>query len=79
MAAGERRVALVVGRFYEELGERLVAGARARLEQDGVGEIDVFDVPGAFELPLGELRRAQRALRRGGVPRRGHPRRDLAL
>ncbi len=55
----ERRVALVVGRFYEELAERLVAGARARLEEDGVGEIDVFDVPGAFELPLGASYAAQ--------------------
>jgi 6,7-dimethyl-8-ribityllumazine synthase len=45
--------ALVVGRFYAELAERLVAGARAELEAGGVGEIDVFDVPGAFELPLG--------------------------
>jgi len=47
----ERRFALVVGRFYEELAERLVAGAREVLEAAG-GEVDVFDVPGAFELPL---------------------------
>jgi 6,7-dimethyl-8-ribityllumazine synthase len=43
------RFALVVGRFYAELGERLEAGARAALRE---AEIDVFDVPGAFELPL---------------------------
>jgi 6,7-dimethyl-8-ribityllumazine synthase len=47
----ERRFALVVGRFYEDLAERLVAGAREVLEADG-GTVDVFDVPGAFELPL---------------------------
>lgn len=47
----ERRFALVVGRFYEELAARLVAGASAVLEEAG-GEVDVFDVPGAFELPL---------------------------
>jgi 6,7-dimethyl-8-ribityllumazine synthase len=47
----ERRFALVVGRFYEELAERLVAGARGVLEADG-GACDVYDVPGAFELPL---------------------------
>jgi 6,7-dimethyl-8-ribityllumazine synthase len=46
------RYALAVGRFYEELAERLVAGAREELEAAGVSEIDVFDVPGAFELPL---------------------------
>jgi 6,7-dimethyl-8-ribityllumazine synthase len=46
------RLALAVGRFYEELAERLVAGARAALEEAGVEEIDEFDVPGAFELPM---------------------------
>jgi 6,7-dimethyl-8-ribityllumazine synthase len=46
------RYALAVGRFYEDLAERLVAGAREELEAAGVSEVDVFDVPGAFELPL---------------------------
>jgi 6,7-dimethyl-8-ribityllumazine synthase len=48
----ERRYALVVGRFYEQLAERLVAGARAVLEEAGAEGVDVYDVPGAFELPL---------------------------
>jgi 6,7-dimethyl-8-ribityllumazine synthase len=47
----ERRFALVVGRFYEQLAEKLVAGATAVLEAAGA-EVDVYDVPGAFELPL---------------------------
>ena len=47
-----KRFALVVGRFYEELAERLVAGARGALEEAGAETIDVYDVPGAFELPL---------------------------
>jgi len=51
--------ALIVGRFYAELAERLVAGARAELEEAGVEEIDVFDVPGAFELPLAASYAAQ--------------------
>jgi 6,7-dimethyl-8-ribityllumazine synthase len=42
------RYALVVARFYEELAERLERGARDALD----GECDVFDVPGAFELPM---------------------------
>jgi 6,7-dimethyl-8-ribityllumazine synthase len=46
------RVAFVVGRFYEDLADRLVAGARAVCEEAGVTEIDEFDVPGAYELPL---------------------------
>jgi 6,7-dimethyl-8-ribityllumazine synthase len=44
--------ALVVGRFYEDLAERLVEGARAALEEAGAERVDVYDVPGAFELPL---------------------------
>jgi 6,7-dimethyl-8-ribityllumazine synthase len=44
--------ALVVGRFYEELAERLLAGARKAFAQAGHSDISVFDVPGAFELPL---------------------------
>ncbi len=43
------RFAFAVARFYEELAGRLESGARAEL---GDHEIDVFDVPGAFELPL---------------------------
>ena len=48
------RVAICVARFYEDLAERLEAGARGVLAEAGVGEgdIDVFDVPGAYELPL---------------------------
>lgn len=46
------RFAIVVARFYEDLAERLIAGAREVLDEAGVGEVDVFDVPGAYELPL---------------------------
>jgi 6,7-dimethyl-8-ribityllumazine synthase len=45
------RYAVAVGRFYAELAERLVAGARGVLEAAGAA-VDVHDVPGAFELPL---------------------------
>ncbi len=51
MSAGPR-FAIVVGRFYEDLAERLLAGAQAAFEEAGADWIDVFDVPGAFELPL---------------------------
>ena len=50
-SAGQR-FAIAVGRFYEELAERLVAGATAALEEGGAEGIEVLDVPGAFELPL---------------------------
>jgi len=43
--------AIAVGRFYEELAERLVEGARRAFAQVGAA-VEVHDVPGAFELPL---------------------------
>lgn len=46
------RFAIAVGRFYEDLAERLVAGALAAFAQRGHTDVAVFDVPGAFELPL---------------------------
>jgi len=42
------KFAIVVGKFYEDLAARLVAGAQGVFED----EADVFEVPGAFELPL---------------------------
>jgi 6,7-dimethyl-8-ribityllumazine synthase len=44
--------AIAVGRFYEDLAERLVAGAQAAFAEAGVEPAEVFDVPGAFELPM---------------------------
>jgi 6,7-dimethyl-8-ribityllumazine synthase len=45
--------AIVVGRFYGELAERLLAGAMAAFSEAGQTDIEVFDVPGAYELALG--------------------------
>ena len=47
------RFAIVVGRFYEDLARRLVAGAEAGFELAGVraGRIEHHSVPGAYELP----------------------------
>lgn len=51
------RWAIVVGNFYEDLAERLVSGAMTAFKDAGVAEvnIDKFEVPGAFELPLAAL------------------------
>jgi 6,7-dimethyl-8-ribityllumazine synthase len=46
------RYAIVVGRFYEDLAEKLVASATEAFEEAGAEGVDVFDVPGAYELPL---------------------------
>jgi 6,7-dimethyl-8-ribityllumazine synthase len=44
--------AIAIGRFYEDLAERLVSGAQTAFREAGYEEAQVFDVPGAFELPL---------------------------
>ncbi len=46
------KVALCVATFYQDLADKLEAGAREALEQGGITEIEKFEVPGAFELPL---------------------------
>jgi len=48
------RFAIVVGNFYGDLADRLVGGAKEEFAKDGIkdADIDVYEVPGAFELPL---------------------------
>lgn len=48
------RVAIVVSRFNDFIGEHLVGGALDALNRNGAREEDVaiFKVPGAFEIPL---------------------------
>ena len=43
--------AIAVARFYEDLADRLVEGARETFEEAGAN-VEVHEVPGAFELPL---------------------------
>jgi len=60
------RYAIALARFYGELADRLEAGARAAFADAGVAQVDMFAVPGAFELPLA-ARYAARSGRYGGV------------
>jgi 6,7-dimethyl-8-ribityllumazine synthase len=48
------RIACLVSRFNEEITEKLLEGAIDGFESEGVrkSQIDVFKVPGAFELPI---------------------------
>jgi len=43
--------AIAVGRFYEDLADRLVDGATRVFDEAGAS-VEVHDVPGAYELPL---------------------------
>jgi 6,7-dimethyl-8-ribityllumazine synthase len=45
------RYAIAAATFYEELAQRLIDGARTVFEEAG-HEVDVVEVPGAFELPM---------------------------
>jgi 6,7-dimethyl-8-ribityllumazine synthase len=49
-----KHVAIVAARFYGDLADQLVDGARRALHDCKVGAQDtyVYDVPGCFELPL---------------------------
>jgi 6,7-dimethyl-8-ribityllumazine synthase len=46
------RIALCVARFYTDLAEALEQGARDALAEAGITQMETFEVPGAFELPL---------------------------
>jgi 6,7-dimethyl-8-ribityllumazine synthase len=46
------RFAIAVARFYEDLAERLLAGALGAFAEEGHERVEVLDVPGAFELPI---------------------------
>jgi 6,7-dimethyl-8-ribityllumazine synthase len=48
------RFAACVGRFYEDLAERLLSGAREGFELAGVpaSSVEELSVPGAYELPF---------------------------
>jgi 6,7-dimethyl-8-ribityllumazine synthase len=46
------KYAIVVARFYEDLAERLIAGARQAFAEHGVEDLQLLDVPGAFVLPI---------------------------
>ena len=46
------RYAIVAGTFYRELADQLIASAEAAFRAAGAEAVEVFEVPGAYELPL---------------------------
>ena len=61
MTAAGFRFAIVVSRWNRELTSKLERGATEAFTQAGAGDagIEVFSVPGSFELPLASLKAAQ--------------------
>jgi 6,7-dimethyl-8-ribityllumazine synthase len=50
----ETRFAIVVSRFNTDVTEGLLSGARSYLNEQGIflGDSDIYEAPGAFEIPL---------------------------
>ena len=44
--------AIVVARFHPEITNKLLTGAQEALKKAGAAKVQVFHVPGTFELPL---------------------------
>ena len=60
LTGGDLRIAVVVSRFNEDISRRLLRGALAALQENGVQEPDVLWVPGSLELPVTALALAER-------------------
>jgi 6,7-dimethyl-8-ribityllumazine synthase len=56
-----RKIAIIVGYFYAEIGDKLLTAAQQTLEKYGIdnNNVNVFFAPGAFEIPLLAKRLAQ--------------------
>lgn len=63
LVAGSEKYCIVVARFNDFIGSRLVDGAVDELKRHGVSDdnIDIVKVPGSFEIPLA----AQKAAKTG--------------
>jgi 6,7-dimethyl-8-ribityllumazine synthase len=57
--ASDIRIAIVVSRFNDGIGQRLLDGATRFLAEHGCADPTVIWVPGAFELPLTSLTLAE--------------------
>jgi 6,7-dimethyl-8-ribityllumazine synthase len=52
MSPDSSRIALVAARWHADIVDRAVASCRSALAEAGFPEVDVIEVPGAFEIPL---------------------------
>ena len=61
LVAGSEKFCIILSRFNDFIGSRLLSGAIDELRRHGVSEdnIDVVRVPGAFEIPIAALKFAK--------------------
>lgn len=50
----DSKVAIIVGYFYQDIGDKLLTAAQETLDKYGIDKdnVNVFYAPGAFEIPL---------------------------
>ena len=50
----DSKVAIIIAYFYQDIGDKLLAGAQDTLKKYGINDsnVDVYYAPGAFEVPL---------------------------
>ncbi len=61
LVAGNEKFCIIISRFNDFIGSKLLSGAVDELKRHGVSEenIDIVKVPGAFEIPLASLKFAK--------------------
>ncbi len=52
MSPTSNRIAIVAARWHADIVDRAVTSCRTRLAERGFTEVEVIEVPGAFEIPL---------------------------
>jgi 6,7-dimethyl-8-ribityllumazine synthase len=52
MSPASTRIALVAARWHADIVDKAVTACRAGLAERGLTDVDVIEVPGAFEIPL---------------------------
>ncbi|KXK04065.1 MAG: 6,7-dimethyl-8-ribityllumazine synthase [Acidobacteria bacterium OLB17] len=59
LSASSFRFAIVASRWNSHITAKLLSGAKRALAEANAAAVDVFEVPGAFELPLAAQKAAQ--------------------
>lgn len=61
LVAGNEKFCIIISRFNDFIGSKLLSGALDELKRHGVTEenIDIVKVPGAFEIPLAAMKFAK--------------------
>lgn len=61
LVAGDEKFCIIISRFNDFIGSKLLSGALDELKRHGVktDNIDIVRVPGAFEIPLAALKCAR--------------------